>query len=58
MGEMKLKNIIGLLILLGILLTGCADNETTNWKLSPTFTYDNMTLHGKEGKFGIIKANG
>jgi hypothetical protein len=55
---MSLKNIIGLLILVGILLTGCADNDATNWKLSPTFTNKNMTLHGTKGKFGIIKVNG
>ena len=55
---MSLKNIIGLMILVGILLTGCADKDTSNWKLSPTFTYENMTLHGTEGKFGIIKVNG
>ena len=55
---MSLKNIIGLLILAVILLTGCAENDTTNWDLSPTFTYDNLTLYGTEGKFGMIKVNG
>jgi hypothetical protein len=53
-----LKNIIGLLIMVGIFLSGCADNDTTNWKVSSTFTDGNMKLYGTEGKFGIIKANG
>lgn len=53
-----MRNIIWLLILTGILLTGCADNDSSNWSLSPTFTYDNMTLHGTEEKFGMNKVNG
>jgi hypothetical protein len=57
-GGTSLKNVIKLLIAAGILLTGCADNDPANWKLSPAFTYENMTLHGTAGKFGMIKVNG
>jgi len=50
-----------LLLALVLLLFGCTEDKKANdrdWKLSPTFNVDNLTLHGTEGKFGIIKANG
>jgi hypothetical protein len=34
------------------------DQPVSSWELSPTFTYENMTLHGTEGRFGIMKVNG
>lgn len=54
-----MKKIIGLLMLVGILLSGCAGKDAPNWEVSPVFTDDNnKTFHGVEGKFGLIKANG
>ena len=53
-----MKKIIFLLFLAGLVLTGCADNEASDWKLNPTFTYKNLILYGTEGKIGVIKVNG
>lgn len=58
MTKARLKNMIGLLVIVGLLLSGCVEAKTINWEPNPTFIDDNMTLHGTEGKFGIIKANG
>lgn len=52
------KQLIGILILVGIILSGCSGNTKEDWETSPTFTNDNMVLYGVEGKFGIVKANG
>ena len=44
---------------LEVIKDGFTDDEpVANWELSPTFTYENMTLHGVEGEFGILKVNG
>lgn len=58
MTKVRLEKMIGLLVVVGLLLSGCVEDKTVNWEPSPTFMADNMTLHGTEGKFGIIKANG
>jgi len=50
-----------LLLALVLLLFGCTEDKNANdrdWKLSPAFNVDNLSLSGTEGKFGIIKANG
>ncbi|WP_107927088.1 hypothetical protein [Lysinibacillus parviboronicapiens] len=39
-------------------MSGCLEDVKADWKTSPTFTKDNMILHGLEGKFGILKVNG
>ena len=58
MTKVRLENMIGLLVFLGLLLSGCAEVKTVKWEPSPTFIADNMTFHGTEEKFGIFKANG
>jgi hypothetical protein len=58
MTKVRLENMIGLLVFVGLLLSGCVEDKTVNWEPSPTFIADNMTFHGTEEKFGIIKANG
>lgn len=54
----RLKKMIGGLAFVSILLSGCVVHETANWEPNPTFIVDNMTSHGTNGKFGIMKANG
>ncbi|MEI3614797.1 hypothetical protein [Pseudogracilibacillus sp. SO30301A] len=54
----RIKLLIGILVLVGIILSGCSGNEKGDWETSPTFTSDNMTLHGVQDKFGIVKVNG
>ncbi|MGY0693327.1 hypothetical protein ACW2QC_11120 [Virgibacillus sp. FSP13] len=54
----RLKLLIGVLVLVGIILSGCSGNAKGDWETSPTFTNDNMTLHGVQDKFGIVKVNG
>jgi len=49
------------LLVLVLLLSGCTEDKKAydrDWALSPTFNVDNLTLHGTEGKFGIMKTNG
>ncbi|WP_156316802.1 hypothetical protein [Bacillus sp. FJAT-22090] len=46
------------MLVLVLLLLGCTEENDGDWYLSPTFDVDNLTLHGTEGKFGIIKVNG
>ncbi|TQR15505.1 hypothetical protein [Psychrobacillus vulpis] len=46
------------MLVLVFLLLGCTKENDGDWNLSPTFDVDNLTLHGTEGKFGIIKVNG
>ena len=48
------------MLVLVLLLLGCTEEKANDgdWNLSPTFNVDNLTLHGTEGKFGIIKVNG
>lgn len=53
-----LKQLIGMLILVGLVLSGCSGNAQSDWETSPTFTNDSMVLHGTQGKFGIVKVNG
>ncbi|ATP40870.1 hypothetical protein CSE16_12900 [Solibacillus sp. R5-41] len=49
-----------MLLVLVLLLLGCTEEKANDgdWNLSPTFNVDNLTLHGTEGKFGVIKVNG
>lgn len=54
----KLKQLTGILVLVVIILSGCSGNAESDWKASPTFTKNNMTLHGVQEKFGIVKVNG
>jgi hypothetical protein len=54
----RLMQLTGILILVGIILSGCSGNAESDWETSPTFTNDNMTLYGVQGKFGIVKVNG
>lgn len=54
----SLKQLTGILILVGFILSGCSGNAQNDWELSSTFTNDYMALHGVQGKFGIIKVNG
>lgn len=54
----RLKQLTGVLVLVGIILSGCSGNAKGDWEISPTFTNDNMTLHGVQDKFGIVKVNG
>ncbi len=49
---------ITLFFIVCLILSGCSEDGKADWKTSPTFTKDKMTLHGLEGKFGIIKVNG
>lgn len=53
-----MKRYIFSLLLVGLILTGCADKESADWKVSPTFTNENVILYGTEGKFGVVKLNG
>lgn len=53
-----MKRFIFSLLLVGLILTGCADKEASDWKVSPTFTNENVILYGTEGKFGVVKLNG
>ncbi len=55
----RVMKLLGLLFIVGLLLSGCIEEEkTVSWELSPPFNAENLTLHGIEGKFGIIKVNG
>lgn len=56
MMTVKLKMIV-VLMFVYLMLSGCVDDET-DWVTSSTFITNNLTLHGSEGKFGIVKANG
>lgn len=56
-----LKRINLLMLVIVLLLSGCTEVKKAydiDWKLSPTFNVDNLTFHGTEGKFGMVKANG
>ena len=49
---------ISFFFIVGLILSGCSEDVKADWKTSPTFTKDNMILHGLEEKLGIIKING
>jgi hypothetical protein len=57
MSKVRLEKMIGLLVVVGLLLSGCVEDKTVNWEPSPTFMADNMTLH-RQRKVCIIKVNG
>ncbi|EPD52116.1 hypothetical protein HMPREF1210_01469 [Paenisporosarcina sp. HGH0030] len=48
------------MLVLVLLLLGCTEEKDNDgdWNLSPAFNVDNLTLHGTEGEFGVIKVNG
>ena len=52
------KMFLVILFVLCALLIGCTKKDTTDWTQSPTFTYENITMYGTEGKIGIVRVNG
>ena len=50
--------VICVLFLSSLLLVGCSEDNTMDWKLTPVFISDDMYLHGTKGEFGIRKVNG
>lgn len=54
----RLKLFTGILVVVGIILSGCSENAKGDWETSPTFTSNNLILHGVQDKFGIVKVNG
>lgn len=50
--------VICVLFLSSLLLVGCSEDNTIDWKPTPAFISDDMDLHGTKGKFGIRKVNG
>lgn len=55
---MRFNIVISILFLSSLLLVGCSEDNTKDWKLTPAFISDGMDLHGTKGEFGIRKANG
>lgn len=55
---MRFNIVISILFLSSLLLEGCSEDNTKDWKLTPAFISDGMDLHGTKGEFGIRKANG
>ncbi|MBU0906265.1 MAG: DUF4871 domain-containing protein [Firmicutes bacterium] len=55
---MRLYIVITILFLSSLLLVGCSEDNTIDWKPTPAFISDDMDLHGTKGKFGIRKVNG
>ncbi|MDW0114121.1 hypothetical protein QT711_13065 [Sporosarcina saromensis] len=53
-----MKKLVGLFIVTWLVLVGCTNDDAAKWEVSPTFTVDDKTFYGTEGKFGMIKANG
>ncbi|MDM5233441.1 hypothetical protein [Lysinibacillus pakistanensis] len=53
-----MRKMISFFFIMCLILSGCSEDIKTDWEKSPTFTKDNMILHGLEEKFGIIKVNG
>lgn len=53
-----MKKLVCLFMATFVMLVGCTKDDAAKWEVSPTFTVDDKTYHGTEGKFGIIKANG
>ncbi len=54
----RLFIVICSLFLSSLLLVGCSEDNTMEWKQTPAFISDDMDLHGTKGKFGIRKVNG
>jgi len=54
----RLYIVITILFLSSLLLVGCSEDNTIDWKPTPAFISDDMDLHGTKGKFGIRKVNG
>ena len=50
--------VICVLFLSSLLLVGCSEDNTMDWKLTPVFISDDMYLDGTKGEFGIRKVNG
>jgi hypothetical protein len=56
--SVRLYKVICILFLSSLLLVGCSEDNTIDWKPTPAFISDDMDLHGTKGKFGIRKVNG
>ena len=54
----RLYIVIRILFLSSLLLVGCSEDNTMDWKPTPAFISDDMDLHGTKGEFGIRKVNG